>query len=134
MQHIRKISMAALTILILFALSHSAFAHSGRTDSSGGHTNHSTGQYHYHHGYSAHQHYDMNGDGIKDCPYNFTDKTSQSSGTSSAGASAIQKPKTESTKFTEKSSADFDSVLEFVAGTVCIGVIAYFVYRFFRKK
>lgn len=52
-----------------------AVAHSGGTDSHGGHTNHSTGEYHYHHGYSAHDHYDMNGDGIKDCPYNFKDNT-----------------------------------------------------------
>ena len=44
-------------------------AHSGRTDSNGGHYDHSTGEYHYHHGYPAHQHYDMNGDGVKDCPY-----------------------------------------------------------------
>lgn len=50
-------------------------AHSGRTDSSGGHYNHSTGEYHYHHGESAHDHYDMDGDGKKDCPYNFDSKT-----------------------------------------------------------
>ena len=53
----------------------SANAHSGKTDSSGGHTNHSTGEYHYHHGYSAHDHYDMDGDGDRDCPYDFDDKT-----------------------------------------------------------
>lgn len=50
-------------------------AHSGRTDSNGGHYDHSTGKYHYHHGYSAHQHYDMDGDGVKDCPHDFEDKT-----------------------------------------------------------
>lgn len=31
-------------------------AHSGRTDSNGGHYDHSTGEYHYHHGHPAHQH------------------------------------------------------------------------------
>ena len=50
-----------------------ASAHSGRTDGSGGHWNRSTGEYHYHHGYSAHDHYDMDGDGIADCPYDFKD-------------------------------------------------------------
>ena len=40
--------------------------------------NHSTGKYHYHHGYSAHDHYDMDGDGIKDCPYDFKDTTNRS--------------------------------------------------------
>lgn len=33
-----------------------ALAHSGRTDSDGGHYDRSTGEYHYHHGMSAHQH------------------------------------------------------------------------------
>lgn len=33
-----------------------SYAHSGRTDANGGHYNRSTGEYHYHHGYSAHQH------------------------------------------------------------------------------
>jgi hypothetical protein len=51
-----------------------AYAHSGGTDSKGGHYNRSTGEYHYHHGYSAHQHKDMDGDGKLDCPYEFDDK------------------------------------------------------------
>ena len=38
-------------------------AHSGGTDSNGGHYDRSTGEYHYHHGYPAHQH--INGV----CPY-----------------------------------------------------------------
>lgn len=47
--------------------------HSGRTDSSGGHYNRLTGEYHYHHGEGAHQHEDLNGDGVisgslEDCP------------------------------------------------------------------
>ena len=54
-----------------------AFAHSGRTDSRGGHYDSSTGEYHYHHGYPAHQH-----TGGK-CPYDYDDKTSYNSNTSS---------------------------------------------------
>lgn len=54
-------------IVLLFVLFISVvsccFAHSGRTDSNGGHYNRSTGEYHYHHGYSEHQHIN----GI--CPY-----------------------------------------------------------------
>lgn len=50
-----------------------AMAHSGRTDSSGGHYDHSTGIYHYHHGYSAHKHEN----GV--CPY---DKESSTVSTS----------------------------------------------------
>lgn len=60
-----------------------AFAHPGRTDANGGHWDSSTGEYHYHHGYSAHDHYDMNGDGVVDCPYDFVDRTGRNSGTPS---------------------------------------------------
>jgi len=45
------------------------YAHSGGTDENGGHYDHSTGEYHYHHGYPAHQH--PNGK----CPYAFDDNT-----------------------------------------------------------
>ena len=58
-------------------------AHPGRTDGKGGHTNHSTGEYHYHHGQPAHDHYDINGDGIIDCPYDFNDKTERNTSTKS---------------------------------------------------
>lgn len=51
------------------------FAHSGRTDSSGGHYNHSTGEYHYHHGYPAHQH---TGGA---CPYEQKEKEDESCST-----------------------------------------------------
>lgn len=62
-----------LLIVVLIALtSSSALAHSGGTDSSGGHTNHSTGEYHYHHGYPEHQHYG----GV--CPYEDNDSADYS--------------------------------------------------------
>lgn len=42
-------------LCLLFTLS--AAAHSGRTDSKGGHYDRSTGEYHYHHGKPAYEHY-----------------------------------------------------------------------------
>lgn len=66
-----KIIILLLVIACFFSMTLSAAAHSGRTDSNGGHYDHSTGEYHYHHGNSAHQHYDIDGDGIKDCPLKF---------------------------------------------------------------
>lgn len=49
---------------IFFILSNNfIYAHSGKTDANGGHYNNSTGEYHFHHGYAAHQH--INGV----CPY-----------------------------------------------------------------
>lgn len=68
-------------VLIISVLRTDVYAHPGKTDSSGGHTDHSTGDYHYHHGYSAHDHYDMDGDGDVDCPYDFDDRTESNSGT-----------------------------------------------------
>lgn len=55
-----------------------AFAHGGKTDANGGHYDRSTGEYHYHHGYPAHQHTN----GV--CPYDYDDKTNHSSGGSSS--------------------------------------------------
>lgn len=74
-------------ISLLLLLSISVSAHGGRTDSSGGHIDSSTGEYHYHHGFPAHQHYDMDGDGDVDCPYEFVDKTEETSGSSSIDSS-----------------------------------------------
>lgn len=47
---------AAIFLLLLILLCIPAAAHSGGTDENGGHIDHSTGEYHYHHGYPAHQH------------------------------------------------------------------------------
>ena len=69
-------------VCALLLLSVPGFAHPGRTDGSGGHYDRSTGEYHFHHGYSAHQH----PDGV--CPYDFKDKTDHS-----AGGSNYSKPK-----------------------------------------
>lgn len=55
----------------------SASAHPGRTDANGGHHVTATGEYHYHHGYPAHQHID----GV--CPYDYDDQTGWNSGSSS---------------------------------------------------
>lgn len=73
---ILQLIVSAILISSIFPIS--AYAHRGKTDGAGGHTDHSTGEYHYHHGYPAHDHYDMDDDGIADCPYNFDDKTDHS--------------------------------------------------------
>ena len=76
----KRITLLIASVLCLLSLLiTTAFAHPGGTDSRGGHTNHSTGEYHYHHGYSAHDHTDMDGDGTLDCPYEFKDNTSNNS-------------------------------------------------------
>lgn len=66
-----------------------AFAHPGGTDSKGGHTNRSTGEYHYHHGYPEHDHVD----GV--CPYDYDDRTGERSGSSGSGSSYTYTAKAE---------------------------------------
>lgn len=62
MKYIKNISLIFLiTVFLILPCS----AHGGKTDGDGGHYNRDTGEYHYHHGYPAHQH--TNGE----CPYNF---------------------------------------------------------------
>lgn len=68
MNRLLKVSAIALLIFVL-----PASAHGGETDANGGHFNSATGEYHYHHGFPAHQHED----GI--CAYAFDDQTDRGS-------------------------------------------------------
>ena len=78
----KKKIIAALCLSLL--LIPAAGAHPGRTDASGGHWDNSTGEYHYHHGYPAHQHEN----GI--CPYdpNYSTAAQSEAGTQSAAEPA----------------------------------------------
>ena len=68
----RAVFFAVLLFIILSAVT--VYAHPGRTDSSGGHN--SSDGYHWHHGYPAHNHSDLDGDGVKEyCPYDHDDAT-----------------------------------------------------------
>lgn len=64
----QKYKIIFIEIILVMSLTN-IFAHSGRTDGNGGHYNRSTGEYHYHHGYGAHQH--INGV----CPYDNKEDT-----------------------------------------------------------
>lgn len=72
----KTLLLAALLLLSVPMLAPYVYAHPGSTDSSGGHYDRSTGEYHYHHGYPAHSHRDTDGDGLRDCPYDFSMKIS----------------------------------------------------------
>ncbi|WP_306488323.1 YHYH domain-containing protein [Agathobaculum sp.] len=75
----KKTITAILCFILVFV---SASAHSGRTDANGGHWDSSTAEYHYHHGYPAHQHTN----GV--CPYDYDDQTGATSGSPSSGSSS----------------------------------------------
>lgn len=89
-----------LVIALFFTFSpfliFSASAHSGRTDADGGHVDSESGEYHYHHGYPAHDHYDMDGDGTIDCPYDFDDQTGKSNAVSISAQNSVSGKKTSS--------------------------------------
>ena len=66
---VKKVFLFIFIVLALLGLIITVEAHSGKTDSAGGHYDRSSGEYHYHHGYPAHQH----NNGI--CPYDYRDNT-----------------------------------------------------------
>ena len=78
----KRIVIALIVIgLLLCSIIIITLAHPGKTDSQGGHTDHSTGEYHYHHGYPAHQHT------FGRCPYDHHDNTEDDSYSSNYEAS-----------------------------------------------
>lgn len=121
--------MRLLKLLIAVALCMNipiaTFAHSGRTDAAGGHFNHDTGEYHYHHGYSAHQHSDTDGDGIVDCPYSLKGRTDFSN--SNVKSSKLEKPReeTESPKQEAKTSKKSNKDIWTGAGVLVVCGIVF---------
>lgn len=78
----KKQKAFVLLLLVFLLIPSLTFAHAGKTDEFGGHYDYDTGEYHYHHGYPAHQHTD----GI--CPYDFDDKTNHDSFSGSSSSSS----------------------------------------------
>lgn len=64
---LKKSAVLSILSVLLITLIIPVFAHPGSLDWEGGHYDRNTGEYPYHHGYSAHQH--ENGE----CPYDFKD-------------------------------------------------------------
>ena len=121
-----KAFFALLLCVLLFFVSFHALAHPGKTDSQGGHYDRSTGEYHYHHGYPAHQH----PNGV--CPYDFDDKTGQNSGSSSksSGSSSVRLTATAAPFMTKKAAArvpitinQYGAVGAAIAGASVYGVV-----------
>ena len=80
-----KIKYILIIVAAMISLTLHAYAHPGKTDKYGGHYDNETGEYHYHHGYPAHEHID----GV--CPYDFDDNTGKDS-RPSTGSTATKKP------------------------------------------
>lgn len=118
-----------IAICAILSVSVFAYAHPGKTDSNGGHINHSTGEYHYHHGYSAHQHYDSNGDGILDCQYDFVVQTRSDNGSKTdthiAKLYPDEKPVEEEPKVTSKENPKKKRTVENYILIFCLVFIGF---------
>lgn len=102
MKHIlKKSAVLAILSIMLLSLIVPVFAHPGSLDANGGHYNKKTGEYHYHHGYPAHQH--TNGK----CPYDFHDNVDDDytpNKNSSSSSSSSYTPTEPTTKNQNKKS------------------------------
>lgn len=116
MSKIKSLFFIITVILIFATVITPVFAHSGKTDANGGHYDTATGEYHYHHGYPAHQH--TNGK----CPYDYDDKTNHQSGTGSSTASS------------EGSTPNiFSLILSFIIWGLIFGVLELCLLPLFSK-
>ena len=121
-----------LVFLLLVLLCIPAAAHSGGTDENGGHYDHSTGEYHYHHGHSAHQHpggicpYINSGSSSGGNSYQSTGGStgSSSAGSSSAGSSYSSKSPTSAAK-TKSHAPGFGDVLHAILFTVPVALFTF---------
>lgn len=92
-------------LAFVLLLSPAVLAHSGRTDANGGH-------------------YDMDGDGVVDCPYNFDDQTGRNSGGSSTKQRATQTPRpTPTPKPKETKTSNTGAMIALCVAAVPIGAI-----------
>ena len=128
----KRVLLFTLILLFIPAMIMTAYAHPGRTDGNGGHTDQSTGDYHYHHGYPAHYHYDMNGDGIPDCHYEFENQTKNISGDSSTwipnNNTTSQDAATKGRTANQYERDEEDYIWSYIAISFVIVVILFSVY------
>lgn len=117
--------LLCISVISLLSLTYVS-AHPGRTDSNGGHYDHSTDEYHYHHGYPAHQH--ENGT----CPYAFDDQTDDTprSNSVSSSSSATSNRKHDTT-IPEKQYRLIFFVVYFSIGLVVLMWFCLFAYLMF---
>lgn len=132
MKIVKTTALCLLIFLTVIALALPVQAHSGRTDSSGGHYDSSTGEYHYHHGYPAHQHTG----GV--CPYESKNKTNHSSGSSSGNSNReseenySQQSSVESTtavaKKTAKANSGIGRAIAFHIAFACFTIVVVILF------
>lgn len=128
-----RILVAVALVALIYVVP--VLAHSGRTDSQGGHYDSETGEYHFHHGYPAHQHYDIDGDGKPDCPYEFDDKTGSRSGSSSGSSAKAAKESGAKVTTTQAAAEGEDraGITSAIVGWCTAGVATLAAFVFLHK-
>lgn len=116
MKHIYNSVKIIFIVLFACCITVTTYAHSGRTDANGGHYNHSTGEYHYHHGHPAHQH--INGE----CPYDFDDRASHKTNSETT------------TKSSDENNTGTDNSWMQILFYICIGALALVGLFIFIKR
>lgn len=114
-----------ISFILVFSLLFVVFctAHKGNTDNNGGHFDTFTGEYHYHHGYPAHDHEN----GI--CPYDYHDKTNHSQGAVGNKSDGTIKINTEQkTSDDEKISTAEKIIIIVVCAIVLIAAFPIFIF------
>ena len=109
----------ALFLCFLLLVPVVAFAHPGNTDSRGGHFDRDTGEYHFHHGYPAHQH--RNGQ----CPYDHDDRTGERSGSSSSGNRSNSSRTGSNSIGSDGWSVSFLDILPYIFVFFCLGLFFF---------
>ena len=108
-------------------------AHSGRTDSRGGHTNRSTGEYHYHHGYPEHQHTN----GV--CPYDYKNAVKNNTTSGKTTSKAPSTSTVDKSPTTKKKMPLGGNIFEWImvivfGGPVVLYVLFYVAFFLFKKS
>lgn len=105
-------------LLVLLSIPLTIAAHSGGTDASGGHYNSTTGEYHYHHGYPAHDHKN------KICPYDedFFDKKEEQI-----------KDMLEEMEEEEKIRKQNDKSGIYFSVSFVLSIVSFFAFRYSKK-
>ena len=121
----RIILLLLVIVLSVCFIPMSASAHSGKTDSAGGHHDTATGEYHYHHGHPAHDHKN----GV--CPYGDYEDTDYSSSDYTYGSQSTQEP--QRTRISS-SQPDSNRVTWQIVIVIALLVIAWIFVRNDRNK
>lgn len=123
-------SIFIIILLFLFSANLTVYAHKGGTDSAGGHYNSSTGEYHYHHGYPAHQH----PNGI--CPYASETTATTSAQKTTKAQSTTKKTETTKVEVTTENTEDNNIVgnlLNYIGRFIVICIIILFLFFIIRE-